>query len=115
MKHMLGIRIAALRRRNGFSQTELARRLHISPSAVGNYEQGRREPSADILIAIAKEFSVSIDFLLSGKPITAADYKAFLFVADYVRYGNLPGEEKYTSLSNSEKACIIAAVILNRR
>lgn len=65
---MLGLRIAALRREAGFSQAELARRLQISPSAMGMYEQGRREPSAQILVALARELGVSTDYLLTGNP-----------------------------------------------
>ena len=42
---MLGTRIAALRREAGLSQAELAQRLQVSPSALGMYEQERREPS----------------------------------------------------------------------
>ena len=65
---MLGARIATLRHKANLSQKKLAERLHISPSAVGMYEQGRREPSIDILVAIAQEFRVTIDFLVLGKP-----------------------------------------------
>ena len=50
---MLHIQIESLRRKMGWSQAELAKRLHISPSSVGMYEQGRREPSIDILVALA--------------------------------------------------------------
>ncbi len=64
---MLGQRIAELRRQRGLSQAELAGRLRISPSAVGMYEQGRREPSAALLVALAAEFGVSTDYLLTGK------------------------------------------------
>lgn len=64
---MLGARIAALRRTMGWSQGELARRLQISPSAVGMYEQGRREPSAAILVEISELFGVTVDYLLTGK------------------------------------------------
>ena len=63
---MLGSRIAVQRRRKGLSQAELARRVHISASAVGMYEQGRREPSFDILIALSRELDVSTDYLLTG-------------------------------------------------
>lgn len=64
---MLGPRIAALRRSAGFSQSELASRLQISPSAVGMYEQSRREPSAELLVAMARLFGVTTDYLLTGK------------------------------------------------
>ena len=70
---MLGPRIAALRRGAGMSQAELARRLQISASAMGMYEQGRREPSADILVALARELHISTDYLLTGAPSDRAE------------------------------------------
>ena len=65
---MLGARIAALRKQTGWNQAELAQRLQISPSAVGMYEQGRREPSADTLVDMARVLGVSVDYLLTGTP-----------------------------------------------
>lgn len=73
---MLGFRVAALRRQAGMSQAELAKRLNVSPSAVGMYEQGRREPSLDRIVALARLFSVSTDYLLTGTPATDADRAA---------------------------------------
>lgn len=70
---MLGERIGALRRARGLSQAELARRLKISASAMGMYEQGRREPSAQTLVALARELQVSTDFLLTGQAVTGPD------------------------------------------
>ena len=63
---MFGMRIALLRASNGWSQAELARRIGVSASAVGMYEQGRREPSLDLVIRLANEFGVSTDYLLIG-------------------------------------------------
>ena len=65
---ILGARIAALRKERQLSQAELADRLGISPSAVGMYEQGRREPCGALLVSMAKEFGVTTDFLLTGSP-----------------------------------------------
>lgn len=73
---MLGARIASLRQGFGLSQAELAKRLHISTSAVGMYEQGRREPSVNTLIALSREFGVSLDYLLSGRPECVRDVSA---------------------------------------
>ena len=70
---MLGPRIAALRREAGLSQAELAARLGVSPSAMGMYEQGRREPAAELLVALARELGVSTDFLLTGQAVTRAE------------------------------------------
>ena len=73
---MLGERIASLRQCYGMSQAELAKRIHISPSAVGMYEQGRREPSVETLIALSKEFDVSLDYLVAGQMETVHDVVA---------------------------------------
>ena len=71
---MLGERIALLRRTRGLSQSELARRLKISASAMGMYEQGRREPSGQTLVALARELEVTTDFLLTGEaPLHSQD------------------------------------------
>ncbi len=73
---MLGARIAALRRDAGWSQAELGKRLKVSASAVGMYEQGRREPSADTLVTLSRIFGVTTDYLLTGSPIAQPDQQA---------------------------------------
>ena len=70
---MLGERIALLRSKLGWSQAELARRLNISPSAVGMYEQGRREPPVDILVSLSRSLGVSMDYLVTGRVICLED------------------------------------------
>ena len=64
---MLGIRIAILRISKGWSQAELARRIGVSTSAVGMYEQGRRDPSLGLLVRLAQELGASTDYLLTGE------------------------------------------------
>ena len=80
---MLGARIAALRKNAGMSQAELAKALAISPSTVGMYEQGRREPDSQMLIALSELFGVSIDYLVKGCPETRQDAA---LVSDTVSY-----------------------------
>lgn len=74
---MMGARIAALRRQAGMSQAELARQLQCSPSAVGMYEQGRREPPSDLLVRMARLFGVTTDYLLTGSIQAQQDQKQF--------------------------------------
>lgn len=59
-------RIKKLRVNNGYTQAELAEKLGISPSAVGMYEQGRREPDKRIIMEMSRLFNVSADYILSG-------------------------------------------------
>ncbi|HYF90933.1 MAG TPA: helix-turn-helix transcriptional regulator [Symbiobacteriaceae bacterium] len=57
-------RLIDLRKDAGLSQYELARRLKIGRSALGNYEMGEREPDFDTTKKLATFFGVSVDFLL---------------------------------------------------
>lgn len=72
---MVGMRISQLRRERNMTQRDLARALNVSPSAIGMYEQGRRQPSADLIVAICREFSVSTQWLLTGQPYTGKDFQ----------------------------------------
>src|ERR1700712_17264 len=56
--------IKHLRLINGFSQEELADKIGISSSRLGNYEQGIREIPLDILVKLANQFSMAVDALL---------------------------------------------------
>ena len=61
---MLGQRIAALRRHMGMSQAELAQRIGVSPSAVGMYEQDRREPSLAAVVTCTTKKPLPIGLVL---------------------------------------------------
>ncbi len=62
----MGKRIAYLRHKKGLTQAALGKRLGLSASAIGMYEQGRREPAIGTLISLAREFGVTTDYLLTG-------------------------------------------------
>ncbi len=59
-------RIKELRISRGYTQAELGAMIGISPSTVGMYEQGRREPDSHIIMELGRIFCVSADYLLSG-------------------------------------------------
>lgn len=69
MKNKMGKRIKELRKAHGLTQSELASRLGISASAVGMYEQGRREPDSTILLRLCGIFDVSGDYLLGNSDL----------------------------------------------
>lgn len=111
---MMGVRIAALRRQAGLSQAELARRLQCSPSAVGMYEQGRREPPADLLVRMARVFDVSTDYLLTGTLREPQDQRTF---ADVLLHSLSEAEQTAASrkdrpFSRQELAVILAAMLM---
>lgn len=53
-----------LRNEKRWSQSKLAEKLGLSASQVANYEIGRRLPSLQILIDMARILGVSTDYLL---------------------------------------------------
>lgn len=110
---MLGARIAALRRAAGLNQAELARKLQVSPSTVGMYEQGRREPSGEILLAIARELGVSTDYLLSGQPARTEEEKVDQFLLTRITSADRRLENrKDRPFSRQELAVLFAAMLM---
>ena len=107
---MLGARIAALRRAKGWNQAELAAHLQVSPSAVGMYEQGRREPAAEILVALARLFDVSVDYLLTGKGNEESAENALETALDSAQ-AQL-SHRKSRPLSRQELAVLFAAMLM---
>ena len=57
-------RLKELRTENNLTQTQIAAKLGIRQQSYTRYENGTGEPSLDTLIAIAKLFNVSVDYLL---------------------------------------------------
>lgn len=56
--------LKTLRKSKGMTQKEIANELNISDRTYGHYETGKREPSIDTLIEIAKYYNISIDVLV---------------------------------------------------
>ena len=111
---MLGIRIALLRRSAGMSQQEMAQKLKISASAVGMYEQGRREPSVQILSEMARLFGVSIDYLVTGKASNAQEQEEvnqMLLQRAEIMDTQLSGR-KTRPFSREELAVLFAAMLM---
>lgn len=63
----LGENLRDILEQHNLTQKELATKLAITPSALGNYIQGTREPDYSTLIKIADYFHVTTDFLLGHK------------------------------------------------
>lgn len=62
-------RLKELRLDKHLSQTELAKILEVSQSAITKWECGRTEPTASALIKLSGYFGVSTDFLLGLKDL----------------------------------------------
>ena len=61
---MIGESIKRLRQARNMSQVELAFHLNVTKQSVSNWENNNTLPSIEMLVKIAKFFSVSTDYIL---------------------------------------------------
>ena len=112
---MIGPRIAALRRARGLSQAELAQRIRVSPRALGMYEQGRREPSAETMVALAEALEVTTDFLLTGRVASPgeADALSRLILSRVTTADRCLDKRRDRPFSREELAVLMAALLID--
>lgn len=59
-------KLSSLRKNKGYNQEQLAHKLNVSPSTIGMWEQGRRQPDNETIKKLANLFGVSTDYLLDN-------------------------------------------------
>lgn len=60
-------RLKDLRIDAGMTSDQLAKKIGVTKSTISFWENGVNEPKASYIVAVAKEFSVSSDYLLGLK------------------------------------------------
>ena len=63
---ILADKIIRLRKRNGWSQEELAEKMNVSRQAVSKWENGTSEPNTSNLMALARLYGIPAEDLLKG-------------------------------------------------
>ena len=63
----IGERIKEIRLEYGLSQEKFGQILSVSQDTVSLWEKGKSVPTTEFLIAIAKAFDVSVDYILCLK------------------------------------------------
>ena len=66
MAHFLGDTLCRLRTERGLSQQQLANRLHVTRSAIANWEAGHRLPDVATIFKIAESLDVDLAMLLAA-------------------------------------------------
>ena len=94
---VLGTRLRKIREQHGISQRELAQRCEIGIRQIYRYENDKGEPSAGHLAKIARELSVSTDYLLGlvdepvqqhlGEPLSEYEHR----IVEHVREHDING------------------------
>lgn len=62
-----GKRIQKLRREKGLTQEQLASLLDVTDRHIRSIENGKKNASIDLLVALSELFTVSLDFIVLGK------------------------------------------------
>ena len=76
MDEKLGKRIAALRRKRGWTQEKLAQQLGVSAAAVSKWETGAAYPDIALLCPLARALGSSVDSLLAFEEKMSAEQLA---------------------------------------
>lgn len=69
----IGEQITLLRKQQNLSQDELAKKVGVSRTIIGNYERNANTPSIEVLVKLAKVFNVTVDFLVGEGELSAFD------------------------------------------
>ena len=65
---MIGLR--EIRKKKGYNQQKVAMALNISREALSYYENGKRNPDLEMLVALSNYFDKSIHYLITGQEFT---------------------------------------------
>ncbi|MFB7915381.1 helix-turn-helix domain-containing protein [Streptomyces sp. NPDC056061] len=68
----MGPRLRTARERHGATLTDVGRATGISPSTLSRIETGRRKPTLEVLLRLAKAYGISLDELAGTAPAAPA-------------------------------------------
>ncbi|MFI2780275.1 helix-turn-helix domain-containing protein [Streptomyces sp. ALB3] len=69
----MGPRLRAVRERRGVTLTDVSRATDISPSTLSRIETGRRKPTLEVVMRLAKDYGISLDELAGTTPAPASE------------------------------------------
>lgn len=69
----IGDRIKQLRKKENLNQVDFCNRINLGQSRLSEIESNKNKPSYDTLLAIKKEFNISIDWLMTGEEAIISD------------------------------------------
>jgi DNA-binding XRE family transcriptional regulator len=69
MKQKVAERFAAYRKQKGMSQTELAERAGVSRTNITRFENGKYNPSVEMMVRIAMALDAELDITIGGMEI----------------------------------------------
>lgn len=74
--------IKNLRNSKNLTQTDLAKLLGLTKSAISAYENGERQPSHDAIVKMADYFNVTIDYMYGRRKMPGGAFVDVTFVSE---------------------------------
>ena len=84
-----GQRILNIRKKNKWSQDELAKKVGTSAPIIGRYERDEIKPSIETAKNIADALDVTIDYLIGGSDVMVMDKKLVQRMEDIQKLGEI--------------------------
>ena len=78
----IGERLTQLRKQLNLSQDDLAKKIGVSRTIIGNYERNTNTPSIEVLVKIAKTFNVTVDYLIGEGELSSYDKEVMKRIED---------------------------------
>ena len=107
-----GALIAKARKEKGLTQTQLARQLHITNTAVSKYENGVRFPDIAILEELADVLDLSVTELVSGEREAVEEKHEENMRAILQETGSQEQKKRNTKLRRAGILCLVMIPIL---
>lgn len=89
-------------------QSDVAKAVFVSPSAISQYEHGRTTPSRSTLEALAKHFNVTTDYLLGTSPNPDLEDTMNQMYCDGITVSNLL--DKCLNIAAENRSHILAVI-----
>lgn len=96
----IGERITQLRKQFSLSQEDLAKKIGVSRTIIGNYERNTNTPSIEVLVKIAKTFNVSVDYLIGEGALSSYDKDVLKRIEDINELDNDTKEHLFFLVDN---------------
>lgn len=112
-----GNKLRQLRTNFGIKQSELSKKLGVSTSTVGMWEQCRSTPPDDVIVKLSSIFDVSTDYLLDNDEISKVaenqdDTQEIVERIKLMKYNELEKQlfKETGNLTDEQKRVILATV-----
>ncbi|MDY5654574.1 MAG: helix-turn-helix transcriptional regulator, partial [Bacilli bacterium] len=105
-------RLLELRKKNGYSQEELANKLGISRQSVSKWERAEASPDTDNLILLAKIYNVSLDELLGASSVDVEELRSNNEVVEENTQKFDKKVKKYSLIKKTISTIILSASVI---